>query len=89
MWHDMICVCYGKQESRWTTKESENKFNKLSTYIKNCTDSKTYVVILGDFVANISKDVEGIVNGDKIISMNGGLLRDMIKLQHLQLINCL
>ena len=32
----MVCVYYGKQKFRSTKKESENKFNQISTEIKNC-----------------------------------------------------
>ena len=85
----VVCAYYGKQESRSTKKESENKFNQLSTYIKNYIDSNSYVLVIGDFNAKIGKDEEGIVNGDRIISRSGVLLRDMINMQHLLLINCL
>ena len=70
-----------------TKKESENEFNQISTYRKNCIDNNSYVLILGDFNAKIGNDQEGIENGDRIISRNGFLLRDMIKMQHLQLVN--
>ena len=83
----MVCLYYGKEESRSTKKQSENKFNQISTYTKNCIDNNSYVLILGDFNAKIGNDQEGIENGDRIISRNGFLLRDMIKMQHLQLIN--
>ena len=85
----MACVYYSKQESRFTKKEPENVFNQILICIKNCVDSNTYVLILGDFNAKIGKDKEGIVNGDSIISRNGVLLTDMIKMQHLQLLNYL
>ena len=78
-----VYIYYGKQESTSTKKESENEFNQISTYIKNCIDSSTYIHILGDFNAKIGKDEESIVNGDRIISRNGVLLRDMIKMRHL------
>ena len=52
----MVCIYYGNQESRSTKKKSENKFNQISTYIKNCIDSNTYVLIAGDFNAKIGKD---------------------------------
>ena len=83
----MVCLYYGKEESRSTKKQSENKFNQISTYTKNCIDNNSYVLILGDFNAKIGNDQEGIENGDRIISKNGFLLRDMIKMQHLQLVN--
>ena len=83
----MVCLYYGKQESRSTKKESENEFNQISTCTKNCIDNNSYVLILGDFNAKIGNDQEGIENGDRIISKNGFLLRDMIKMQHLQLVN--
>ena len=70
-------------------KESENEFNQILTYTKNCIDSNTYVLILGDFNAKIGNGEERIVNGDRIISRDGFLFRDMIKMQHLHLINCL
>ena len=70
-----------------TKKESENEFNQISTYRKNCIDNNSYVLILGNFNAKIGNDQEGIENGDRIISRNGFLLKDMIKMQHLQLIN--
>ena len=74
----MICLYYGKQESRSTKKESENEFNRISTYTRNCIDSNSYVLILGDFNAKIGNDQEGIVNGNRIISRNCFLLRDII-----------
>ena len=80
-----VYIYYGKQKSRSTKKESENEFNQISTYIKNCIDNNTYVHILGDFKAKIGKDEEGIANGDRIISRNGVLLKDIIKTQHLLL----
>ena len=83
----MVGLYYGKEESRSTKKQSENKFNQISTYTKNCIDNNSYVLILGDFNAKIGNDQEGIENGDRIISKNGFLLRDMIKMQHLQLVN--
>ena len=46
-----------------------------------------YSSLIGDFNAKIGNDEESIVNGDRIISRNGFLLRDMIKMQQLQLIN--
>ena len=49
----MVCLYYGKQESRSTKKESENEFNQISTYTKNCIDSNSYVLVLGDFNAKI------------------------------------
>ena len=67
----MVCLYYGKQESRSTKKESENEFNQISIYTKNCIDSNAYVLMLGDFNAKIINDKEGIVNGDIIISRNG------------------
>ena len=85
----MVCLHCGKQESRSTKKDSENEFNQIPTYSRNCINSNTYVLILGDFNGKIGNDEEGIVNDDRIISRNGFLLRDMIKMQHLQLINCL
>ena len=30
----MVCLCYGKQESRSTKKEPGNKFNQILTYKK-------------------------------------------------------
>ena len=85
----MSCVYQGKQESRSIKKESENEFNQISTYKKNCFNSNTHVLVLGDFNAKIGKDEEVIVNSDRIISSrNGILLRDMVKMQHRQLINC-
>ena len=45
--------------------------------------------MLGDSNAKKGKDEGDIVNGDRIISGNGVLLREMIKMQHLLLINCL
>ena len=83
----MVCLYYGKQESRSTKKESQNEFNQISTCTKNCIDNNSYVLILGDFNAKIGNDQEGIENGDRIISRNGFSLRDMIKMQHLQLVN--
>ena len=74
----MVCLYYGKQESRSTKKESENEFNQISIYAKNCTDSNAYVLMLGDFNAKIINDKEGIVNGDIIISRNGFFLRDKL-----------
>ena len=74
----MVCLYYGKQESRSTKKESENEFNQISIYTKNCTDSNAYVLMLGDFNAKIINDKEGIVNGDIIISRNGFFLRDKL-----------
>ena len=35
----MVCLYYGKQESRSTKKESENEFNQTSIITKNCIDS--------------------------------------------------
>ena len=53
----MVCLYYGNQESRSTKKkESENEFNQISTYIKNCIDNDSYVLILGDFNAKIGND---------------------------------
>ena len=49
----MVCLYYGKEESRSTKKQSENKFNQISTYTKNCIDNNSYVLILGDFNAKI------------------------------------
>ena len=46
----MVCLYYGKQESRSTKKESENEFNQISTCIKNCTDSNSYVLIVRKWV---------------------------------------
>ena len=41
----MVCLYYGKQESRSTKKESENEFNQISTYTKNCIYNDFYVLI--------------------------------------------
>ena len=70
----MICLSYGKQDSRSTKKESENEFNRISTYTRHCIDNNSYVPILGDFNAKIGNDQEGIVNGNRIISRNRFLL---------------
>ena len=64
-------------------RNQKNEFNQISTYIKNYIDSNTHVVVFGIFNAKTGKDEEGIVNGDRIIS------RNIIKMQHLLLINCL
>ena len=85
----IVCLYYGKQESRSTKKESENEYNQISRYTKNCIDSNSYGLILGDFNTKIGNDQKDIVNGNRIISRNGFLLRDMIKMQHLQVINCI
>ena len=74
----MVCLYYGKQESRSTKKKSENEFNQISIYTKNCIDSNAYVLMLGDFNAKIINDKEGIVNGDIIISRNVFFLRDKL-----------
>ena len=45
----MVRVYYGKQESRSTKKESENKFNQISTYTKTALivlHMYSYLVIL-------------------------------------------
>ena len=76
------------KKKRKKKKESENELNQISKYTKNCIDSNSYLLIRGDFNAKIGKDQKGIVNGDNIISRNDFLLRDMIKMQYLQLINC-
>ena len=70
----MICLYYSKQDSRSTKKESENEFNRISTYTRHCIDNNSYVLILGDFNAKIGNDQEGIVNGNRIISRNRFLL---------------
>ena len=70
----MICLYYGKQDSRSTKKESENEFNRISTYTRHSIDNNSYVPILGDFNAKIGNDQEGIVNGNRIISRNRFLL---------------
>ena len=44
----MVCLYYGKEESRSTKKQSENKFNQIY-----CIDNNSYVLILGDFNAKI------------------------------------
>ena len=62
-------------------QKKESAYNQISTCHKNCIDSNTYVLILGDFNAKIGKDEKGIVNDDRTISRNGVLLRDMIKMQ--------
>ena len=76
----MVCVYYGKLESRSTKKESENKFNQMSIHIKNCIDSNINVLVVGDFNAKIGQEEEGTVDGDRIISRNGVLLTDMVKM---------
>ena len=68
-------------------KNQTNEFNQISTCTKNCIDNNSYVLILGDFNVKIGNDQEDLENGDRIISRNGFLLRDMIKMQHLQLVN--
>ena len=85
----MICIYYGKQESRSKKKRSENEFNQISAYIKNCIDNNKYVPILGDFSAKIGKDEKDIVNDDRIYGRNGVLLRDTIKIEKHQLMNCI
>ena len=71
----MVCLYYSKQESISTKKNQKMNFDQISTYKKNCIDNNTYVLILGDFNAKIGNGKEGIVNGDRIISRNGFLLR--------------
>ena len=70
-------------------RNQKNEFNQISTYIKNYIDSNTHVVVFGIFNAKTGKDEKGIVNGDRIISRNGVFLSNIIKMQHLLLINCL
>ena len=71
----MVCLYYDKQESISTKKNQKMNFDHMSTYTKNCIDNNTHVLILGDFNAKIGNGKEGIVNGDRIISRNGFLLR--------------
>ena len=63
--------------------------NRVPTYTKNCVDSEIHVLIFADFNAEIGNGKVGIVNGDRIISRNGFILRNVAKMQHLQLINYL
>ena len=75
--------------SKKKKKGSENEFNQISTYIKNFIDNNIYVPMFGDFNAKIGKDEEDIVNGDRIIGRNRVLLRDTIKIEKQQLMNCM
>ena len=63
----MVCLYYGKQESRSTKKEPENELNQISTYTKNCIDSNSYVLILSGFNAKVGNEEQDIVNADRII----------------------
>ena len=63
----MVCLYYGKQESRPTKKEPENELNQISTYTKNCIDSNSYVLILSGFNAKVGNEEQDIVNADRII----------------------
>ena len=63
----MVCLYYGKQESRSIKKEPENEFNQISTYTKSCIDSNSYVLILSDFNAKVGNEEKDIVNADRTI----------------------
>ena len=63
----MVCLYYGKQESKSTKKEPENELNQISTYTKNCIDSNSYVLILSGFNAKVGNEEQDIVNADRII----------------------
>ena len=63
----MVCLYYGKQESRSTKKEPENELNQISTYTKNCIDSNSYALILSGFNAKVGNEEQDIVNADRII----------------------
>ena len=40
----IVCLYYGRQESRSTKKESENEFNQILTNTKNCI-ANNYVLM--------------------------------------------
>ena len=73
----------GQQKKNQKMNLIKYEHTQKTVLIKN-----SYVFVLGDFNAKIGNDQEGIENGDRIISRNVFLLRDMVKMQHLQLINC-
>ena len=61
----IIYIYYGKQESKTTKQEAKNEFDYLSQHISKYLQSGNELLLLGDFIAKIGNDKNGIINGER------------------------
>ena len=75
----IIMMYYGKQESRTNKEEAVAEFKNIEAIIESYQKQQYHTLLIGDFNAKIGNDEKGIQNGDKQISRNGIMLRDLIE----------
>ena len=75
----IIMIYYGKQESRTNKEEAVAEFKNIEAIIECYQRQQYHTLLIGDFNAKIGNDEKGIQNGDKQISRNGIMLRDLIE----------
>ena len=80
-------IYYGKQESRTNKEEAVAEFKNIETIIECYQKQQYHTLLIGDFNAKIGNDEKGIQNGDKQISRNGIMLRDLIEKYDLTVVN--
>ena len=80
-------IYYGKQESCTNKEEAVAEFKNMETIIECYQKQQYHTLLIGDFNAKIGNEEKGIQNGDKQISRNGIMLRDLIKKYDLTVVN--
>ena len=75
----IICIYYGKQETKTTKQEAKRESDYLSQHISKYLQSDNHVLLLGNFNAKIGNDEHGIINGEPHICRNGALLKRTIE----------
>ena len=79
-----MMIYYGKHESRTNKEEAVAEFRNIETIIECYQKQHYHTLLIGDFTAKIVSDEKGIQNGDKQISRNGIMLRDLIEKYNLK-----
>ena len=77
-------IYYGKQESRTNKEEAIAEFKNIETIIE-CYQNQQ--LLIGDFNDKTRSDEKGIQNGDKQVSRNEIMLRDLIEKYDLTVVN--
>ena len=83
----VIMIYYGKQESRTNKEEAIAEFKNIEIIIECQQNQQYHTLLIRDFNAKIGSDEKGIQNGDKQVSRNGIMLRDLIEKYDLTVVN--
>ena len=69
------------------TKKNQLQNSKTETIIEWYQNQQYHTLLIGDFNAKIGSDEKGIQNGDKQVSRNGMMMRDLIEMYDLTVVN--